>query len=899
VRVLVTGGSGFIGSHVVEALVERGHETRVLDLKPPPFEGPEIFLGSVTERVTVDAAIEGCDAVIHLAAAADVDAVEGDPGLAESVNVRGTLNVLEAARQAGVRRAVYASTTWVYSDCAQPAVDEDTVLPPPSHLYTATKLAGEMYCKAYRELYGLEFTILRFGIPYGPRARNGGVIAAFVRRTIAGEPLSIAGSGSQSRRFVFVEDLAEGTVCGLEPSAANRVFNLAGRESVSILKVAETVQEILGGAEIVHTPPRVGDFPGKEISTERAERELGWTASTPFADGVKRYVEWFRAHSRESEATPARAGEKAAVPTAQPKRVLILSADIGEGHDLPARALAADLEAECPGIEVTIEDCLAAMGRVVQFLVRDNSQVMFRRAPWLFGIQYFLLSRFAPTRWLSMQLTRLIGSRAILRLVAIYSPDAVVSTYPGSTALIGDLRRRRRLTVPTFSAITDLAGLYFWAHPGIDLHFVTHPESIEEVERIAGPGSVKWARPPHSPAFLVPRSTMAARKALGLPQDGKVVVVSGGGWGVGNIEGAIRGSLAVEGTTVVCLCGRNEDLEERLERRFAGQSRLRLMGFTDQMGDVLAAADALVHSTAGLTVLEAIIRGCPVVSFGFAAGHVSVNNRAFERFGLARAASSEADLTSTLRTLLADRPVPDRRFAARPSAASFVLANRPRVRPLPLWRLRLGRAVAMAATIVVLITATFASDDSYTIFANALDLHPTTTVPAAGKSIAVIVDAPQTMAPAIARRLAHRNVRASFALTRTTPSRTLGTLKRLGDEPMPKLKPGGPVRWLATRGQLKRTAAALGLSGHFFYATPAKGFTFGQYVLGHTDGATPVSATARFTAQGDPPSLQAGEIVELGPASNWSGWRLAMNALSRELQERGLGAGPVGSLARG
>src|SRR5437870_8476747 len=142
-----------------------------------------------------------------------------------------------------------------------------------------------MYCRSYAELYGLEFTILRFGIPYGPRARNGGVVRAFVERALAGEPLSVAGSGSQTRRFVYVEDLAEGTARALQPQAANRVYNLVGRESVSVLQVAETVRAIVGRSEIVYTPPRQGDFPGKEISSERAERELGWTASTPFAEG--------------------------------------------------------------------------------------------------------------------------------------------------------------------------------------------------------------------------------------------------------------------------------------------------------------------------------------------------------------------------------------------------------------------------------------------------------------------------------------------------------------------------------------------------------------------------------------------------------------------------------------
>ena len=160
----------------MEKLLEDGHQARVLDLNEPPFDGPETISGSVTDLATVERAIEGCDAVIHLAAAANVDEVERDPALAESVNVRGTLNVLEAARNARVKRVVYASTTWAYSDCRELEVNEDTVPAAPSHLYTATKLAGEMYCRSYAELYGLEFTILRFGIPYGPRARNGGAI---------------------------------------------------------------------------------------------------------------------------------------------------------------------------------------------------------------------------------------------------------------------------------------------------------------------------------------------------------------------------------------------------------------------------------------------------------------------------------------------------------------------------------------------------------------------------------------------------------------------------------------------------------------------------------------------------------------------------------------------------
>ena len=174
----------------------------------------DTVLGSITDREALERALHSCDAVAHLAAVADVNDVHAEPEDAERVNARGTVTVLEAARRAGVKRIVYASTIWVYSDCEPEAVDEDTLLPAPSHLYTSTKLAGELYCKAYQELYGIDYTILRFGIPYGPRAREAAVIPAFVNKALRGEPLTLAGDGSQSRRFVYVEDLADGVARG-------------------------------------------------------------------------------------------------------------------------------------------------------------------------------------------------------------------------------------------------------------------------------------------------------------------------------------------------------------------------------------------------------------------------------------------------------------------------------------------------------------------------------------------------------------------------------------------------------------------------------------------------------------------------------------------------------------
>jgi UDP-glucose 4-epimerase len=285
-------------------------------------------IGDLGDLAALEAAMAGCSVVVHLAAAADVDAVREDPLEAERRNARGTLNVLEVARRTGVWRVLYASTVWVYSDTPGACHEEDGALCAPSHLYTATKLAGELYCRSYRELYGLDSTVLRFGIPFGPRARPETVVARFVDRALAGEPLVVAGDGSQSRRFVYVEDLADGVVRALAPGAANRTYNLVGSEDTTIVQIAQTVGELVGGAEIVTVPARAGDFAGAPVSGARAALELGWEPRTPFAEGVRRYMEWRRAQAPAEVRAPAiaRAGHASRAPLAEMMRRVALAA---------------------------------------------------------------------------------------------------------------------------------------------------------------------------------------------------------------------------------------------------------------------------------------------------------------------------------------------------------------------------------------------------------------------------------------------------------------------------------------------------------------------------------------------------------------------------------------------
>jgi UDP-N-acetylglucosamine:LPS N-acetylglucosamine transferase len=307
---------------------------------------------------------------------------------------------------------------------------------------------------------------------------------------------------------------------------------------------------------------------------------------------------------------------------------------------------------------------------------------MIENATWLWDAIYWLIDAFAPTRWLFERLSMLLGARAVMTQIARHDPDVVVSTYPGTSDLLGRMKAMGRLKRPTGTAITDLSALRYWSHPGVDLHLITHPESADEVaRRIGRRDGVHAVRGLYKNEFAESRDGAEARRALGLPAGVPVVVVSGGGWAVGDLEGAARTVLERPGAIAVCLCGRNEGVLSRLEADFAGEPRVRAVGFTERMSDYLAAADVLIHSTGGLTVLEALIRGANVISYGWGVAHIRRNNEAFVRFGLAQVATTRQELGAALDRALADPRQPDESFAELPTAASYVLAA------VPAWRL--------------------------------------------------------------------------------------------------------------------------------------------------------------------------------------------------------------------
>ena len=318
--ITVTGGSGFVGSHVVDALTAAGHQVRVIDRKPPLQLEADWREVDLLDEDALTEALRGSDAVFHLAAMADVNDVLANPVESVALNALGTVRVLEAARRAGAGRVILASSVWVYSATHGQVVDEETLfdLEADKHIYVSEKLAAEMFCRDYLHLYGRPYTVLRYGIPYGPRMRSDLVVAAFLERALRGEPLAIDGDGSQTRQFVYVEDLAAAHVLALDPAAENRTYNLESTEATSIRQIAENVRDLVGDVTVTFGPSRPGDYEARRVSSDRARDELGWEPRTSFRDGLAKTLAWYRAQG-------------VSVPDRD------RSDDVGSGHGGPVR----------------------------------------------------------------------------------------------------------------------------------------------------------------------------------------------------------------------------------------------------------------------------------------------------------------------------------------------------------------------------------------------------------------------------------------------------------------------------------------------------------------------------------------------------------------------------------
>lgn len=286
----MSGGSGFIGSHLVDKLVEEDHNVRVFDKVKPHREDVEWFKGDLLKEKDVLEACKDVEAIFHLAAIADVNVALSHFDACLTVNEMGTMNFLQSATALEVDRILLASTTWVYGR-HKGVVNEDTPIPFPEHIYTKTKIGQEHLLYSWNQHHGLPYTILRYDIPYGPRMRSNMAISIFVRKAMRKEPITIFGDGQQGRCFIYIEDLAEGNVAALADAGENEIINLAGPEFVTMNQIAENLQEFFGNFKVKYEPVRPHDFEGSVTSIEKARKLLNWKPKTSFKDGLRKYCE--------------------------------------------------------------------------------------------------------------------------------------------------------------------------------------------------------------------------------------------------------------------------------------------------------------------------------------------------------------------------------------------------------------------------------------------------------------------------------------------------------------------------------------------------------------------------------------------------------------------------------
>ena len=295
-RCLVTGGYGFIGSHVVVALREAGHSVQIVDYAKGSEHEVDICDTEALKHIFRELRPQ---IIFHIAAIADAREALMNPVRAINTNIAGTVSVFEAARHTHVERVILASTCWVAGAMGSGVLDESTPFQPTGagHIYTTTKIASELLAHDFYALYGLPFTILRYGIPYGPQMWSGLVLRSFLDNIVAKRPLTIFGDGSASRRFVYVKDLAKAHILALQEIAINQTYNLEGMRPVSVRELAHVLMHHLGHLEIAfqEEPKRIGEFKHfhQIISSHKAQFELGWEPKIDLIEGVYDTIQWY------------------------------------------------------------------------------------------------------------------------------------------------------------------------------------------------------------------------------------------------------------------------------------------------------------------------------------------------------------------------------------------------------------------------------------------------------------------------------------------------------------------------------------------------------------------------------------------------------------------------------
>ena len=299
-KCIITGGSGFIGSHLINYLIEDGHEVKVIDRRKP-VQDVEWIKKDI--RDDLGAEFKDVDFVFHLAAVANARKCGEDPSLANSINVLGTQNILETSRHAGVKRVIIASSIWVAGSQVGDTVNENSYfdIGSVSTIYGVTKISNEMLSFAYKsEEGGPNYTVLRFGIPYGERMWKGLVVRAFMDMAENSGVINIMGDGKQSRPFLYVGDLCRAILLSMKPVAENKIYNLGGSRMISVEELAEQV--------VKHFPAKIDFIPQartepkiKDVSSWLAESELGWVPNTDLDNGITFCAEWWKSLDRKEK----------------------------------------------------------------------------------------------------------------------------------------------------------------------------------------------------------------------------------------------------------------------------------------------------------------------------------------------------------------------------------------------------------------------------------------------------------------------------------------------------------------------------------------------------------------------------------------------------------------------